>query len=243
MKYKYAAKENYEDYASGRVLYHKSGLSTFPVRLANEIFLRAHYLFSLEPNKINPLILYDPLCGEGYLMTVLAMLHSNKIERVIGSDINPDALDIARKNFSLLKTAGLQKRKNQLTALFNTYQKASHQVALQTLERFILKSKSNKRSTQTKTFKADLLSPDALYESSFKADIIITDLPYGKLAHWKNGNINEANLFLKHLLPVVHEATVLAIISNKTQKINSEYFRRVEKFQIGKRRIEFLKRK
>lgn len=38
MQYKYCDHENFEDYASGRVLYSAEGVANFPVRLVNEIF-------------------------------------------------------------------------------------------------------------------------------------------------------------------------------------------------------------
>lgn len=40
MEYKYTNNENYEDFASGRVLYHVGGEPTFPIRLTLELFER-----------------------------------------------------------------------------------------------------------------------------------------------------------------------------------------------------------
>jgi hypothetical protein len=40
MEYKYGKNLNYEDFSSGRVLYHKKGVTNFPIRLASEIFGR-----------------------------------------------------------------------------------------------------------------------------------------------------------------------------------------------------------
>lgn len=40
MEYKYSKDDNFEDFACGRVLYHRSGMPSFPVRLADEIFKR-----------------------------------------------------------------------------------------------------------------------------------------------------------------------------------------------------------
>lgn len=40
MEYKYAKNENFEDFASGRVIYHMGGEATFPVRLTLEIYER-----------------------------------------------------------------------------------------------------------------------------------------------------------------------------------------------------------
>ena len=41
MQYRYVTeKESYEDFAAGRVLLSQSGMTSFPVRLASEIFQR-----------------------------------------------------------------------------------------------------------------------------------------------------------------------------------------------------------
>lgn len=77
MEYLYAARENYEAYASGRVIYHKSGLSTFPVRLASELFIRCRAFCK----KQEALTRYGPFCGEGFLLIVLAII-SDKAQKV-----------------------------------------------------------------------------------------------------------------------------------------------------------------
>ena len=41
MVYKYSPDGNFEDYASGKVLYGMRGVPNFPVRLIQKIFLRA----------------------------------------------------------------------------------------------------------------------------------------------------------------------------------------------------------
>jgi 23S rRNA (guanine2535-N1)-methyltransferase len=41
MEYRYTAeRQNYEDFASGRVLYNQKGTTAFPVRLASELYQR-----------------------------------------------------------------------------------------------------------------------------------------------------------------------------------------------------------
>lgn len=40
MEYKYIKNQNYEDFSSGRVLYHVGGNPTFPIRLSLEIYER-----------------------------------------------------------------------------------------------------------------------------------------------------------------------------------------------------------
>lgn len=49
MEYLYCGNENFEDFASGRVLYGGKGMPNFPVRLLNEMYGRAvNYLHNKE---------------------------------------------------------------------------------------------------------------------------------------------------------------------------------------------------
>lgn len=51
-----------EDFASGRVLYNAQGTTSFPVRLASEIYLRGKSYLKKKSEKEN-YTLYDPCCG------------------------------------------------------------------------------------------------------------------------------------------------------------------------------------
>ena len=111
MVYQYCGKGDFEDFASGRVLLHRTGYPNFPVRLAQEIFCRC--LARLDSAK--PLRLYDPCCGGGYLLTVLGFLNYGRLETIAASDISGEAVQLARENLSLLGRAGLARRKEQLS--------------------------------------------------------------------------------------------------------------------------------
>lgn len=236
MEYLYAGRENYEAYASGRVIYHKSGLSTFPVRLASELFMRCRAFCK----KQEALTLYDPLCGEGYLLTVLGILYRKQLAEIIGSDINEAALTLARENVSLLEGSGLTKRRAQLQSLYDQYQKPSHLAALETADTWLGQLKTA-APIVSKVFTRDLLQPYALQTAGFKADILLSDVPYGSMTTWSGGAGNEMDTFLENLLPVLHADTVLAIISDKAQKIHSPYFQRLKLLRAGKRKVELLK--
>lgn len=61
MEYLYCKNDNFQDFASGRVLYGGKGIPNFPIRLLLEIYSRAlSYL-----NKEEDLVIYDPCCGGG----------------------------------------------------------------------------------------------------------------------------------------------------------------------------------
>ncbi len=86
MQYKYTDKINYQDYASGRVPYHRTGRPNFPVRLASEIFQRC-----LAYADLDQVSLYDPCCGGAYMLTVIGLLHGDRIKKIYGSDIDKEA--------------------------------------------------------------------------------------------------------------------------------------------------------
>ncbi len=67
MEYLYCKNDNFEDFASGRVIYGGKGIPNFPVRLLLEIYGRAKSYSEKEEE----LVIYDPCCGGGYALTVL----------------------------------------------------------------------------------------------------------------------------------------------------------------------------
>lgn len=72
-------------------------------------------------------------------------------------------------------------------------------------------------------------------------DIIITDVPYGNLVEWKNGQTSVDSM-LEQLWLISHEKTILAVCMDKKQKIRCEKWKRLEKHNIGKRKFEIFRR-
>lgn len=97
MDYLYAPKEDFSFLASGNVIKHFSGMPCFPVRLTLELFERAYRLIGKD--KIS---LYDPCCGNGFSITVLGLMCSDKLAALSGSDISPACVNAARCNASRL---------------------------------------------------------------------------------------------------------------------------------------------
>lgn len=235
MVYKYCENRNFEDFASGRVIVHRTGYPNFPVRLAQEIFCRClRYL-----DAPGPICVYDPCCGGGYLLTVLGFLNHEKIRAVMASDINGEAVQLAHENLSLLQISGLERRIQQLNHLLLLHNKTSHVEALDSAANLLSILENATHEIEHNVFQADILSPDSLVGQDFKADIIFTDVPYGKLVDWQNSNESPVN-FLDQLLPVVTEKSVVAVCSDKSQKFHSEHFQRVEKQVVGKRLFQIF---
>ncbi|MDD4772688.1 MAG: hypothetical protein PHZ09_03695 [Eubacteriales bacterium] len=228
MLYKYCPDENFEDLSSGRVIIHKSGFTNFPVRLAQEIFRRC-----LDYTDCRRLTVYDPCCGGGYLLTVLGFLNHSEISNLTGSDIDENALSLAADNLALLGSAGMNRRIERLKKLQLSHGKQNYADAIESAGR--LKLIADKTDISTTIFKADALGYD--YAAlAFKPDIIITDVPYGKLVTWQG-----EGSFPDNLIPCLRPESVLAIISDKSQKLSSARFKRLEKHNIGKRKFEILK--
>jgi len=241
MEYKFAPNQSYEDLSSGRVIFHEKGFSNFPVRLASEIFMRCFELIGKPAEKIK---LYDPCCGGGYLLTILGFLHHEQIGEIYGSDIAADATELAQKNLGLLMREGLNLRKVQLEQLYQSYGKASHLGALESAAHL---AKLSTDDLVSHVFVRDVLSANASGFEMPLVDIIITDVPYGNLVSWssdahKPEEQSNIALMLEQLFSHLKETGVIAIISDKKQKIDYQNFKRVSKIQVGKRKIEFFKK-
>ena len=131
MKYIYENEQkNYQDFASGRVLYNQKGATAFPVRLASEIFLRSKAYLE-ERGHDGTITIYDPFCGGAYLLTVLGFLHGRYLSRIIASDIDENILNLARRNLALLTTDGLEQRIEEIKNNLLLYGKESHEEALE----------------------------------------------------------------------------------------------------------------
>ena len=234
MLYKYFPKNNYEDFSSGRVMYHKSNYTNYPVRLVGEIFYRC-----LEHSKKkNEICLYDPCCGSAYMLTVLGYLFNEIIKTINCSDISNEAIELSQKNLSLLSRSGIEKRKNELNDLIKNYHKESHRNALCSLKRI---EKLIKHKIESNIFKANVLNGNELANKNFIADIVMTDVPYGNLVNWSCNNEDEINGLLNGIIPIINPNTIIAISHNKAQKSNNLKYNIIEKIKIGHRKIEIMK--
>lgn len=230
MEYLYCKNDNFEDFASGRVLDGGKGIPNFPVRLLLEIYGRARSYLEEDKN----ITIYDPCCGGGYALTVLGFFHNKDIRKIYGSDIDENMLAHAKKNTALLTDAGINKRKEEIRRLYDEYGKRSHLEALHSCDKL---SNMLAQNPEVEIFKADCTRelPKIL------PDIIFTDIPYGNLVEWDNGKAVSLDDMLERLWAVSHEKTILAVCTDKKQKINCGKWKRLERQNVGKRRFEILK--
>lgn len=231
MEYRYSPRANYEDLASGRVLYHVKNIANFPVRLQAEIYCRAkQYL----PKKTG-LTIYDPCCGGGGSLATLGFLFNEEIDSLIGSDIDPEMVSCAEKNLSLLSKEGLAGRKKELEQFYRDYQKESHLGAIDSAARL---EKLLVHAIETKVLTADCTKP----LPDIKPDLVITDVPYGNLAEWNDTDASSLEVMLARIYEIAQAHTILAVCMDKRQKIRSEKWQRLERENIGKRRFEILRK-
>lgn len=229
MQYKYGLNQNYEDFASGRVLYSAPGVPNFPVRLIQEIYGRC---LSYSKKKEN-IFLYDCCCGGGYSLTVLGLLNQDTLTRIVGSDIDHNILKTAENNLALLSSSGMNKRREELHELYESYHKEQHKEAGQSAERLM--------HLLINPIQTHIIQADAFHLEPLQGvpDIIITDVPYGGLVQWQ-GNNETINEFIESLRTISGPNTIIAISMDKNQKITNEGLFRFERQNVGKRKFEIL---
>lgn len=241
-KYRYAtARQNYEDYSSGRVFYSSPGATGFPVRLATESFQRCAQRLS-EKGLAPPYTLYDPCCGGGYSASVIGYLHGDRIQKIYCSDVSEQALDLARRNLALLTPAGLDERTGEIRRLIENYNKESHRDALKSASRLKYQLTAHRSQIQTKCFRFDILGNDDLSRQLEKVDLVLTDLPYGQAVSWSGATDHDPpeQRLLTNLRPVLKPTSLVALTTSKTQPFAHEGYRRLEQTKIGKRRLLIL---
>lgn len=229
--YKYGLNINYDDFASGRVLYHGRGVPNFPVRLMNEIYGRC----VAYSDKEKDISVYDCCVGGGYSLTVLGFLNQNSIGQMYGSDIDENMLAIARKNLSLLSDNGLEERIRELEDLYKLHGKESHGLAIESAKRL---KKGLDKKIEVNVFLGDVFKPINI---DIIPDIIITDVPYGDLVDWQ-GSDNIGKM-IESLCNISDGHTIMAIIMDKKQKISNDRLLRLEKNIVGKRKFEIYRLK
>lgn len=250
MQYKYATEQqDYSDFSSGRVFYSLPGYPAFPVRLASEIFQRCLAARQAVYRASDPCTLYDPCCGAAYHLSVLGYLHGESIREIIASDVEQEAVALARQNLGLLNMVGLEKRIHEISEMLQQYRKESHREALSSgsVLRDKLAAFVDEHPLKTKVFQASATDQRAMlsHVQPKSVDIVFTDVPYGLHSSWHDSDsselVNPLGTMLAALYEVVSPASILAIVSDKGQKAVHENYQRLEQFQIGKRRVAILK--
>lgn len=250
MEYKYTPPHaRYEMYAAGGVFYSAPGFTAFPVRLAVEIFRRCQAIRATQ-GAPGPAVVYDPCCGGAYHLATMAYFNWDQIAGIYCSDIDEDALGVAARNLSLLTLEGMDRRIAELTGLHEQYGRLSHKTSLEHAEqlRQQLAEAVRHHPLSTQHFRADATDAAAIASAlpNVKIDIVLTDIPYGRLTGWGAGSlalvhgVDPIHQLLESLLPVLSRASVLAVAAAKKDKIAHGCYTRLARFQLGARQIVIL---
>lgn len=245
MPYKYVTEQqDYSDFASGQVFYSLPGHPAFPVRLASEIFQRCMALRETIYHAAGPCSLYDPCCGAAYHLSVLACLHGERIRAITASDVDEKAVGLANRNLALLAPNGMDRRMAEISTLIEQYGKDSHRAALASAST-LKNALAVKQAVPVTVFQADATDPAAIGKNITpgSVDMVFTDVPYGQHSHWQGAGVfsNPLSAMLDALFAFLSPVSVLAIASDKGQKVSHPGYQRLEQFQIGKRRVVILK--
>jgi tRNA G10 N-methylase Trm11 len=83
---------------------------------------------------------------------------------------------------------------------------------------------------------------EELPKSLLEVDMVITDLPYGKLSRWEGPVAGESFVkrFLEKLRHKLGPVSVAAVIHDRKQPISHPGYKAIRSFALGKRKIVLL---
>lgn len=231
---------DYSALASGFVLHSAPQRPAFPVRLTSEMFLRALALTS----RSDPVTVWDPCCGSGYLLTVLALLHRPMIARVLASDIDEDALALTRRNLSLLSPAGLRARAIELAQRADQFGKQVYESAASTAAELERQLTADGGAVQWTARRASVFDPQQLAEvvAGSSPDVVLVDMPYGEQTHWSTDSPAPASpsQMVRALAEVLPTNAVIAMALRGRKIPLDPHIRSRGKFKIGTRAIALV---
>ncbi|MGK5552612.1 rRNA methyltransferase [Actinomadura kijaniata] len=232
-------KGDYTDLASGSVLRSAPGFPAFPVRLASEIFLRALALRGGDA----PAVVWDPCCGSGYLLSVLGLLHRREIASLVASDIDDEALELARENLGLLDPDALEERAKALEGRAERFGKPSYLEAAAAARRLSAGLTAQGGRLPTTVRRANVFDPTALETAlgGTNPDIVIADIPYGEQTTWQGTDDAGIQEMLKAVASVLTGDAVLAIAARGRKVPLNATCRPDQTFRIGTRAIALLR--
>lgn len=225
--------QDHSDLASGFVLRSAPGFPAFPVRLAQELFLRCA---ANLPASV-PLTLWDPCCGSGYLAAVTGLLNRPRLGQLVCSDVSPDAVALASRNLSLLTEAGLEERARELEDSAVRFEKPEFGSRAAAARRLGAALRTGGGDLPSVTMVADVFNLPALAEVP-AADVVITDVPYGDQTSWE-GSVPAADdalaALLRSLCEVLPEHAVVAICARQRRISFDPPIRALDRFRVGHR--------
>ncbi|RNL84322.1 rRNA methyltransferase [Halostreptopolyspora alba] len=230
MAYRYATERvDHTDLASGYVLRSVPGQPGFPARLASELFQR-----SLAHLDADPVGLWDPCCGGGHLAAVLALLHRDRLAHVHASDVDGDSVRIAARNLDLLTERGMAERERELRAGAVEFAKPAFSDRAEAARRLAEWLRSRGGDLRHSVWEADAFAP---VPPERRVDLVLTDVPYGNLAHWAGARPagDEVHALLRALSGVLPAEAVLTVTARARRVDLPRGVRALERVRVGNR--------
>ncbi|MDX6738316.1 rRNA methyltransferase [Actinocorallia sp. A-T 12471] len=237
MAYKYATTRRDYAYLAGGSVFHSA--PGFPVRLASETFQRALALRGAG----EPVVLWDPCCGSGYLLSVLGVLHRTDLAALVASDFDPEAVRIASRNLALLGQEPLKARAAEQLERAERFGKTSYAEAAEAAERIARELKARGGDLPHSVSRADVFDPDRLAAvvAERTPDIVITDVPYGEQTDWSGPHAGEGvEGMARSLASVLPDEAVLAV-AVRGRAVPQGGVRPSSSFRIGSRAVALLR--
>jgi tRNA G10 N-methylase Trm11 len=126
------------------------------------------------------------------------------------------------------------------------YDKESHKGAQESITRMQaqIDRLTAVRPMQARIFRANATDAASLREGlrDTAIDVVFTDIPYGRHSQWEQTQApNPAWAMLEALLEFLSPKSIVAVASDKLQKIAHKKYERLDKFQLGKRKVVILR--
>ncbi|WP_130293018.1 rRNA methyltransferase [Pseudonocardia sediminis] len=176
MQYRHAPGANFADLDA--VLASAPGRPSLPVRLTLELFGRCHEQLG-DPG---PVVVWDPCCGTGQLLTTLGLLRRDEVAALVGSDADPEPLALAARNLALLTPGGAEARAAELDALAWQHGKPGYSDAAAAARRL----DPAREGPPSEVTVADAFDPAATggIVARHRPMVVLADLPYGRQTNW-----------------------------------------------------------
>ena len=240
MAYRFAVtRENHAELAPGAVLHSAPGFPAFPVRLASEMFRRA-----AAARSSSPLTVWDPCCGSGYLLTVVALRHRRDVARVIGTDIDPAALDLARRNLALLSRQGLTARSSTLRERGDLFDKPAYSVAAVAALQLARALAARGGDVPHAAAQADVFDPAQLRRAldGERPGLVLTDVPYGEQTVWGGAHAGTGVAgMLRAVSAVLDDDAVLAVATRGRSVVGRGEVRPLDALRVGTRAVALFR--
>jgi tRNA G10 N-methylase Trm11 len=208
MQFIFANMPNYEDLGSGQVLYSAPGFPSFPARLSIEFFERAREVAGVERASF-----WDPMCGAGGIATTVGIACGDAISRILVSDVSGAALELAKRNLSLIAADGVLRR------IVDLKHGGADDSRISSAERLVEVVRG--RDIKVRTALADATNPGSLQAiPPGSVDIVVTDVPYGQRTYWQGKSVRPLAAMITALRQVMPQHGVVVIAARGREEFD-----------------------